>query len=633
MISRRRFVLTTSALGLATGMQTLVPAWAQKVAGLAPSSSATNQRTFDLAIGRTALNIGEQQAYAKTINGTMPGSLLRFKEGETVTLKVRNDLDEDTSIHWHGIILPANMDGVPDISFPGIAPSETFTYQYKLTQSGTYWYHSHSGLQEQSGVFGPIVVDPAEPDPVGYDREHIVMLSDWTFEDPDAVFAKLKRQPDYYNYQQRTLGDFFGDVSEKGLGAAVSDRFAWGRMRMNPTDIADITSATYTYLMNGNGPTSNWTGLFKPGERIRLRIVNAAAMTYFNFRIPGLRMTVVQADGQNIQPVEVDEFQIGVAETYDVIVQPAEDQAYTIFAESMDRGGFARGTLAPRLGMEAAVPELRDPPLLTMADMGMSHGNMAGMDSTSSPNSMQGMSSSASGMDHSGHNMAGMSDAAGGMVGMDHSGHKMVGGMDSNSAENVGHADRVITLPAVYASTGATPPELDVWGVDGIAEMPVSRLHEPGLGLDNIGHRVLTYTDLRNLYPPYDERTPSREIILHLTGNMERYMWSFDGLKYSEVKSPIEFFEGERLRLTMINNTMMNHPIHLHGMWMELVNGAGDQQPRKHTINVKPGEKLSADITADAPGNWAFHCHLLYHMKAGMFRVVSVNQKVAEANQ
>lgn len=631
MISRRKLILSTSALGLATSMQSLVPAWAQKIAGLTPSSGAPNRSTFDLAIGRTALSIGEQKAYAKTINGTMPGSLLRFKEGETVTLRVRNDLDEDTSIHWHGIILPANMDGVPGVSFPGIAPGETFAYQYKLTQSGTYWYHSHSGLQEQSGVYGPIVVDPAEQDPVEYDREHIVMLSDWTFEDPDDVFAKLKRQPDYYNYNQQTIGDFVDDVSDKGLNAAFSDRLAWGRMRMNPTDIADITSATYTYLINGNGPTSNWTGLFQPGERVRLRIVNAAAMTYFNFRIPGLRMTVVQADGQNIQPVEVDEFQIGVAETYDIIVQPTDDQAYTIFAESMDRGGFARGTLAPRLGMEAAVPELRDPPLLTMADMGMSHGNMAGMSGMSSSSSMQDISEPIGGMDRTDHNMAGMSGTASGMTGMDHSSHNMAA--MNGSMAGMDHKAMAAKLPVAYASTGATPPELDVWGVDGIAEMPVSRLHEPGLGLNDVDHRVLTYTDLRNFYPAYDERAPGREIVLHLTGNMERYMWSFDGLKYSEVKGPIEFFEGERLRLTMTNNTMMNHPIHLHGMWMELVNGAGDRQPRKHTINVKPGEKLSADITADAPGNWAFHCHLLYHMKAGMFRVVSVNQKVAEANQ
>lgn len=591
MISRRTLIRTTSAAGLLAGLQALVPAWARQTVGLAASSVADNHRTFDLAIGRTALQIDNKTAAAKTINGTIPGPLLRFTEGETVTLQVRNDLDEDTSLHWHGILLPAAMDGVPEVSFPGIKPGETFVYDYTLKQSGTYWYHSHSGLQEQSGVFGPIVVDPVDPDPVVYDREHVVMLSDWTFEDPDHVFAKLKKQSDYYNFQKRTVGDFFRDASKNGLGATLSDRMAWGGMRMDPTDIADITGATYTYLINGQAPSSNWTGLFKPGERIRLRFINAAAMSYFNLRIPGLAMMVVQADGQSVQPVIVDEFQIGVAETYDVIVEPKEDRAYTIFAESMDRSGYARGTLAPREGMAAAVPDLRERPTLTMADMGMAHGDMGG-----NMASMAGISDDAPPMDHSRHSAA-------------------------------------AAIPVSYATTGNTPPDLKRVGVDTIAEMPTSRLHEAGLGLENVGHRVLAYTDLRNIHGAYDPRPTGREVILHLTGNMERYMWSFDGEKYAEVTGPIPFRYGERLRVTMINDTMMNHPIHLHGMWMELDNGAGAHKPRKHTVNVKPGEKLSVEVTADAPGDWAFHCHLLYHMKAGMFRTVSVSQQVAEARQ
>lgn len=603
MISRRTLIQTTSAAGLLVGLEALVPAWARQVAGLRPSSAVDDHRTFDLAIARADLQIANKTAKAKTINGTIPGPLLRFKEGETVILRVRNDLLEDTSIHWHGILLPAAMDGVPDVSFPGIRPGETFIYQYTLKQSGTYWYHSHSGLQEQSGVFGPMIVDPAEPNPVRYDREHVVMLSDWTFEDPDHVFAKLKKQSDYYNLQKRTIGDFFRDTSENGLGATLSDRFAWGRMRMDPTDIADITGATYTYLMNGNAPSANWTGLFKPGERVRLRFINAAAMTYFNLRIPGLAMTVVQADGQNTQAVTVDEFQIGVAETYDVIVEPKDDRAYTIFAESMDRSGYARGTLAPREGMAAAVPELRERPTLTMADMGMAHGDMGGKEP------MAGGASRGQPMDHSGHDMSGMADVM-------------------SPVRKGGTA----SIPMTYATTGKTPPNLTTVGVDAIAKMPTSRLHEPGTGLEDVSHRVLVYTDLRNTHGAYDPRPPGREIILHLTGNMERYMWSFDGQKFTEVKGPIPFEHGERLRLTMINNTMMNHPIHLHGMWMELDNGAGTHKPRKHTVNVKPGEKLSVEVTADAPGDWAFHCHLLYHMKAGMFRVVSVTQNTTGAS-
>ncbi len=594
MLTRRRILHSAAGAGLAAGVQGLLPAWARQNVGLAPVSAPGEARAFNFAIGKADIMIGGKSAVAKTINGTVPGPLLRFQEGETVTLRVRNDLNEDTSIHWHGIILPANMDGVPDVSFPGIKPGETFVYSYTLEQNGTYWYHSHSGLQEQSGVFGPIIVDPAKPDPVAYDREYVVMLSDWTFEDPDRVFAKLKKQSDYYNYQKRTLGDFFRDVSEDGFSPAFSNRLAWGRMRMDPTDIADITGATYTYLMNGKAPGSNWTGLFNPGERVRLRFINAAAMTYFNVRIPGLPMTVVQADGQNVQPVMVDEFQMGVAETYDVIVEPQEESAYTLFAESMDRSGYARGTLAISKGLEAPTPELRERPILTMVDMGMGHD--AGM------NGMSG---------HSGHDMSGMQEKPG----------------SADHSEHGAHA----AIPVSYASTGDMPPDLERVGVDTVAEMPRSRLHEPGTGLENLPHRVLAYTDLRNTHGAYDPRPPGREIILHLTGNMERYMWSFDGQKFTEVKGPIQFNLDERLRLTMINNTMMNHPLHLHGMWMELDNSAGPNNPRKHTVNLKPGEKLSVNITADAPGDWAFHCHLLYHMKAGMFRVVSVNPKLAEA--
>lgn len=602
MISRRTFLHSTAAAGVLTGLQALVPAWARQAGGLAPS--AAGHRVFDLAIGRTDLAIGGEIARAKTINGTIPGPLLRFTEGETVTLRVRNDMDEDTSLHWHGILLPAPMDGVPGVSFEGIKPGETFVYDYGLKQTGTYWYHSHSGLQEQSGVFGPIIIDPRDPDPVAYDREYVVMLSDWTFEDPDHVFAKLKKQSNYYNFQQRTLGDFFGDVSERGLGATLSNRAAWGRMRMDPTDIADITGATYTYLMNGRAPGANWTALFKPGERVRLRFINAAAMTYFNVRIPGLPVTVVQADGQNVAPVTVDEFQIGVAETYDVIVAPGQDRAFTIFAEAMDRSGYARGTLAPRDGMAAEIPALRARPTLTMTDMGMAHGDMGGMDR------MEGM--------------AGQSGAS-----IDHSGRDM-----SSMAEPMDHpAAGALPIPVTYATTGDLPPDLDRVGVDMVAEAPRNRLHEPGTGLEHVGHKVLTYADLRNTHGAYDPRPPGREVILNLTGNMERYMWSFDGRKFSEAEGPIRFRFGERLRLTMINNTMMNHPIHLHGMWMELDNGAGAHKPRKHTINVKPGEKLSVEVTADAMGDWAFHCHLLYHMKAGMFRVVSVVPQLAETGR
>ena len=537
-----------------------MPAWA--IGNQSPVSPVRYPQSYDLHIGPTPVVIDGKRAVAQGINGSVPGPLLRLKEGRPITLNVSNGLDEDSSLHWHGLLLPPGMDGVPGISFDGIAPGETFRYHYAVMQSGTYWYHSHSGLQEQSGVYGPIIIDPADKDPVRYDREYIVFLSDWTFEEPQTIFRRLKKMDAYYNYQQRTAADFFDDVRKSGWRAAVADRRMWGSMRMSATDIADITGAGYSFLLNGQDPASNWTALFTPGEKIRLRVINGSAMTFFNVRIPGLAMTVVQADGQNIEPVETDEFQIGVAETYDVIVQPQEDRAYTLFAESMDRSGYARGSLAPRPGMSAAIPELRERPLLTMADMGMEHGAM-------------------------------------GHAGMDHAA--------------MGH-DR-----PVQAHDHKRGP-----GVANVAENPQSRLDHPGIGLDNVGHRVLRYSQLRSLAANSDLRQPGRTLELHLTGNMERYMWSFDGVKYSEIESPIIFRHGERLRMILVNDTMMAHPIHLHGMFVELVNGNGAHNPLKHTVVVKPGEKLAVDITADPPGDWAFHCHMLYHMKAGMMRAVSV---------
>ena len=527
--------------------------------------------------------IAGQSARPITLNGTSPGPLIRLKEGQDVTLRVTNLLDEPTSIHWHGILLPPEMDGVPGVSFAGIMPGETFTYRFPLRQSGTYWYHSHSGLQEQIGHVGPLVIDAEQREPFRYDREHVLLLTDWSFEDPSTIFHNLKTGEGYYNFQERTLGDFIADVDRQGLASTWEARAMWGRMRMSSRDIADVTGATYTYLLNGHSPDDNWTALFRPGETQRLRVINGSAMSYFDVRIPGLEMTVVAADGQPVRPVPVEEFRIGVAETYDVLVTPKDDVAYTIFAESMDRSGFARGTLAPRMGMVAPVPERRriaDRGMEAMgAHEGMDHGSMAGMDH-----------SNMGGMDH------------GSMTGMDHS---SMAGMDHAQMDSTESATGTAMLPV------------------GVAQ-PGSRLDQPGIGLDARERRVLVYQDLKAIAPWPDRRPPGRELELHLTGNMERYMWSFDGKKFSEVSGPIHFDKGERLRLILVNRTMMEHPIHLHGMWMELENGAGELIPRKHTLNVKPGERLSALITADAEGSWAFHCHLLYHMDAGMFRVVKV---------
>jgi CopA family copper-resistance protein len=612
MISRRRLLQTTVATGALVGAQALLPAWARNVAGTLPSAGPrTGPHEFDLTIAETPLQIDGRQGSAITLNGGIPGPVMRFREGETVTIRVHNRLDEETSIHWHGILLPFRMDGVPGVSFTGIGAGETFTYQYPVKQSGTYWYHSHKGLQEQLGHYGPLIIDPIKPDPVAFDREHIIVLSDWMFEDPYRVFAKLKKQSDYLNFQKRTVGTFFSDVTTAGLGATIKDRVAWGEMRMDPTDIADITGHIYTYLMNGQGPETNWTGLFKPGEQVRLRFINASTMSYFNVRIPGLPLTVIEADGQPVRPVTVDEFQIAVAETYDVVVTPKFDQAYTVFAESLDRSGYARGTLAPRLGMTTAILALRPRPLRTMVDMGM---DMKGMD----------MSHGGGGMDmsHGGGDMAGMNMGSTEMSGGGHGGHGGDGhspGMGETPEGRVG--SMMEGAGPIVARHG---PDHHGPGNTTVATVERNRLGEPGTGLEDVGHRVLVYTDLVAARP-YDLRPPERELELHLTGNMDRYMWSFDGKKFSEVKSPIPFTYGERLRLIMVNDTMMEHPIHLHGMWMQLENGAGSLTPRKHTVSVKPAERLSVLITADAPGRWAFHCHLLYHMEMGMFRVVEVS--------
>nr|WP_172420636.1 copper resistance system multicopper oxidase [Halomonas hydrothermalis] len=552
-----------------------------------------------LAIRRESLPIDGQEAKPITINGTSPGPLIRLKEGQDAVLRVTNLLDESTSIHWHGLILPPEMDGVPGVSFAGIAPGETFTYRFPVRQNGTYWYHSHSGLQEQLGHAGPLIIDAAEREPIRYDREHVLLLTDWTFEEPMSVFRNLKTMEGYYNFQERTIADFFADVRQNGFAQTAEMRSMWAKMRMSSRDIADVTGSTYTYLLNGHSPEENWNALFKPGERVRLRVINGSAMSYFDVRIPGLKMTVVAADGQPVQPVPVDEFRIGVAETYDVVVAPEDDQAYTIFAESMDRSGYARATLAPREGMQAEIPTRRQ-----IADRGMeamgAHG-MGGM----------------GGMDHSGmSNMQGMDNAN--MEEMDHSSMSNMGGMDHSSMEGMDHSGM-----GGMASEQRKTRENGMLAAGEV--QPGSRYGQAGIGIDPNERRVLVYRDLKSFTPWPDRREPGRELELHLTGNMERYIWSFDGKKFSEVTGPIHFEKDERLRLILINDTMMEHPIHLHGMWMELENGQGELIPRKHTLNVKPGERVSALITADAEGSWAFHCHLLYHMDAGMFRVVQVS--------
>jgi len=590
-LSRREFLRTTCLLSTGVFLPSFRPIWASqrglRRAGEFGELNATEPGGIDLYLEHKDLLIGGEPGRAIAINGSFPGPVIRMREGKEALIRVHNRLNESSSIHWHGILLPFDMDGVPGISFPGIPGGETFTYRYPVRQNGTYWYHSHTGLQEQLGHYGQLILEPDEPDPVAYDVEYSVVLSDWTFEKPHRVLWKLKTMEGYYNFQRPTLANIDDQIKATGmsLSEVLEKRLAWNRMRMDPTDIADITGATYTYLMNGKAAHENPTFIAEPGQRVRLRIVNASTMTFYDVRIPGLPMTVVQADGQNIKPVETDELRIAVAETYDVIVTLPEARAYTLFAETMDRSGYARGTLAPRQGMSAEVPEQRRRPMLTMADMGMMmHGEMKGMENQD-------------------HGMA----------------HKDTPHHSSGDGHGKALPTKNLTPRIKHGPDRHGPASITM------AQTAYRRLDYPGAGLGDDGWRVLTYSQLRALKEPYGRRPPTRQFDLHLTGNMHKYIWGFDGKKWSQ-SDMIRFRYGERLRINMINDTMMSHPIHLHGMWMDLYAGAEDYggNPRKHTVIVQPAELLTVDISADAPGQWAFHCHLLYHMEAGMFRTVAV---------
>lgn len=590
-LSRRRFVTGLAVGGVAAGFGLArLPAWSNTAHPMSQAPVLTGT-DFDLAIGTSPVNFTGRPRPAITVNGSLPAPILRWREGDTVTLRVANRLaDAHSSIHWHGILLPANMDGVPGLSFDGIAPGETYQYRFQLKQSGTYWYHSHSLFQEQAGLYGALVIVPAEPPPYRFDREHVVLLSDWTDLDPAALFRRMKKMPMHDNIYQRTVGDFARDVRRDGWSATLSDRGMWGRMRMTPSDISDINALTYTYLMNGNAPAGNWTGLFRTGEKVLLRFINGSAMTYFDVRIPGLKMTVVAADGLYIHPVTVDEFRIAVAETFDVLVEPSGQDAFTIFAQDMGRTGYARGTLAVRQGLEAPVPA-RDPrPLLTMSDMGHDMGG-------------------------GGHDMGGHKGMEGG-CGANMSGQK---GMEGGCGANMGHGAHggggkapvhppsEAGNPLIDMQTAATSPKLD----------------DPGIGLRDNGRKVLTYGDMKSLFDDPDGRDPGREVELHLTGHMEKFAWSFNGIPFAGAE-PLRLNYGERMRIVLVNDTMMQHPIHLHGLWSDLEDDQGNFHLRKHTIDMPPGTRRTYRVRADALGRWAFHCHLLYHMEAGMMREVRV---------
>ena len=601
--TRRRFVQGLAAGGVLAA----TPAWLQaavKGATALGSAPVLSGREIDLVIAETPVNFTGVTRMATTINGSIPAPTLRLREGDDVTIRVTNRLPVDTSIHWHGILLPYQMDGVPGISFKGIAPGETFVYRFKLQQSGTYWYHSHSAFQEMTGMYGALIIEPRAGERHRADQDYVVQLSDWTDEDPMRAFSKLKVQSDVYNFNQPTFFDFTADVSKLGLQAALEKRQMWNQMRMNPTDLADLSAATLTFLMNGTTPAGNWSGLFQRGDRVRLRFINAASNSFYDVRIPGLKLTVIQADGQDVEPVTVDEFRFGPGETYDVMVEP-QDDAYTIFAQSMERSGYARGTLAVQQGLIAPVPEPDPPEWLTMKDMmGAMGGGAMGHDMMK--------------MDSMGQTKMDHSQMSGGMA-MDHSMHGMQQGSDNPLAKPSS------TIRHARTEYGAS--------VDQRVDTPSTNLDDPGIGLRNLsqrglrtqGHRVLTLADLKSIDGVLDDRRPpARELELHLTGNMERYSWSFDGLEFGK-STPVSLRHNERVRIILQNDTMMTHPMHLHGMWSELETDQGELRVRRHTIPVQPAQRISFLTTPHDLGRWAWHCHLLFHMDAGMFREVVVS--------
>lgn len=654
-VSRRRFV---QGLAIGGAIAALDGGRWRAFGEAAPRSpEILTGKHFELTIDSLPVNFTGHRSVATAINGSVPGPTLRWREGDTVTIAVTNRLKTPTSIHWHGIRLPADMDGVPGLSYPGIAPGETFHYRIPVEQSGTYWYHSHSRFQEQTGLSGALIIERSGKDPIEFDREYVIFLSDWTDTNPETIYSNLKEQSDYYNYHRLTVPNFVSEAKKKGLAATASDRLTWAHMNMSPTDLSDVSGATYTYLLNGNTPNANWTGLFQPGERVRLRFINGSSMTFFDVRIPGLQMTVVQADGNDVEPVTVDEFRMGVAEVYDVVVQPKDNAAYTIFAQSEDRSGYARGTLTPRLGMTAAVPPMDPRPMRTMVDMGMGNmagmkkGGMAGMDmsgvdgmkKSDMPASSKGAAGkekpSMAGMDMGNQSMAGMDMSSNAEKPTAPSAHDDMHGMSGmemgSSLGTTPFPQPGPTMMPIMAMSGTKNTEVNLKPsnpvqmrvgpqVDNVPMQVSERLNDPGVGLSGNGRRVLTYADLRARYRGVDGRPPTREIELHLSGNMDRYIWGFNGQKFSSAQ-PIELKLGERVRFVLINDTMMEHPIHLHGLWSELENGHGEFNPYKHTIIVKPAERLSYLVSVDTPGRWAYHCHLLYHMEAGMFRTVVVS--------
>ncbi|MFL1512323.1 copper resistance system multicopper oxidase [Acinetobacter baumannii] len=594
------------------------------------------------AIKEYHLNINEQQVNVTgkplkriTVNGKFTAPLLEFEEGDEAVIRVHNQLkNQDTSLHWHGLLLPGLMDGVPGFNnFKGIAPNGDFVYRFKVKQNGTYWYHAHSKGQEQDGLYGPLVIYPKGKIPVAAhektDRDYVVMLSDFHDSSSDSIMKNLKKSAEYYQNRRETVSDVWKQVKAQGLKATWQDRSMWNQMRMLKTDMSDVTG--YTFLVNGKTPQQNWTANFKAGDKVRLRFINASAMSFFDVRIPNLKMTVVSADGQPVKPVAIDEFRIGTAETYDVIVEPTQSN-YQIEAESIDRSGFAIATLHDENTQAVGpvqMPTPRPRALLTMDDMGMSHGGGSNEHAGHQMNMQHDMSAMPemkketrqANHDHT-------------MMKMDHDMKNMLSGEHDHSMMHMKH-DMSAMSEMNHDMQAMSSSEHEHAMMNMNHEMPAQsenkpKKDEPVYGWANAstpaGMKALQYSDLQSLTPQPDTRAPERELVIRLGGNMERYIWTINGKKFSDT-TPLQVKYGERIRLKFVNDSMMAHPMHLHGMFMQLENGQqAENLPNKHTIIVPPGKTVTALLTADALGEWAIHCHLLYHMSAGMMNKLIVAQ-------
>lgn len=562
-------------------------------------------REYKLEINEEIVNIAGKDVKGMTINGSIPGPGLEFVEGEYAVIYVKNNMDVETSIHWHGIILPNFYDGVPYLTTPPIAPGKTLKYEFAIKQNGTYWYHSHTMLQEQSGVFGSIVIQPKEKK-LEYDKELVLMLSDWTNEKPMDVLRTLKRGTEWYNIKKGTASPLNQVIARGALGAQID----FWKQRMEGADIADIYY--HAFLINGQ-QTREYPD-FKPGEKIRLRIVDGAASTSFWMTFGGEAPMLVSADGKDVVPVKKNKTFIGIAETYDFLVTIPQNGKMEFRITAQDGSGTASAYLGK--GEIIAAPTVPKPDKIAMMqkmakmDMKMGAPALKSNPKKDEPYRMKekwGMKMQ--GMDHSKMNQGPESSTEKKMQGMDHSKMKMP--VDSTKTREMDHSKMDHSKMDMKKESDSNSSdekhpakkEGEMKGMDMFSEYNYDYLKSPEKTV-------------------YDKDVPVNKILLNLTGNMSRYIWSFNGIPLSETDK-IKIKGNQVTRITLNNLTMMHHPMHLHGHFFRVINKNGEYSPLKHTVNVPPMKEITIEFYGNEYGDWFFHCHILYHMMGGMARVMS----------